>query len=199
MSRDSFRQVVAANLHNRSSSWEKFPGFDESNWSVLQLGVMTRSQTAPNKMPQLFPLAGSLPTVTDCGSRPSPASRCGMLYPHRSSLVQHMVSQPSEAKVLCKNWHKTWCVYVHVQTGVLTLQNIMILKLTAVHMKLGIHSLLYKQNTTEHYNVFQKFKLIDWLPFPMNPTISSFACFLFLYVSVTERVNHKLLSGIERN
>ena len=45
--------------------------------------------------------------------------------------------------------------------GSLPSKNIMILKLTAVHMKLGIHSLVYKQITTEHYNVFHKCELID--------------------------------------
>ena len=76
--------------------------------------------------------------------------------------------------------------------GSLPSKNIMILKLTAVHMKLGIHSLLYKQNTAEHYNVFQKFRLIDY-HFPRTPPFPPLLVFSFFMFQLQRE------SGIERN
>lgn len=98
---------------------------------------------------------------------------CGILFPLKSFL-QHLVSQPSEAKVLCKDW--PWGAFIYrYKLVVFSLQKNCGPKANS-YLKLRVHSLLYKQITGKSYSVSHKSKLVDY-HFPWTPSFSPLRVF----------------------
>lgn len=124
------KQVVVANLYNCMSSWVKFPGFDASETSVLQLGITMRSRL--RQPPKRCHLSHS-GTWATLPPRPAFSLRCAVVsFSHWSHFYYNTRSVNHQRQKFCI-WTKLWeHLYIGTNWWSLASKKIAVPKLIAI-------------------------------------------------------------------